>query len=528
MSNTSFFGAPNTSLQVPLKSKRHQLTLFEKKEIINAANKNSSQSELAKRFGVARTTIIGIIKSKEAVINAIENGADPKRNKIKQSKYEDHDKAMFSWFCQIRSHNLPVSGQLLQQKAKEIAVEMNLVEFCASNGWLRNFLRRHSIILKTNQGEAGDINITELREWQQQTLQETIQQYSPEDVFNVDEAGLFWRLLPNKTFAFKGKNCTSCKKNKERITMLLGANMTGTEKLPILIIGRSNNPRCFKNATIPVRYVSNKKSWMTATIFENWLKEWDRKLIAKGRKVLLFVDKCSAHPSAIQLSNINLKFFLPNTTALAQPMDQGIIQNVKIIYKRLLLRKMIDAIDANISFTFNLLNALQMLQQAWVEVKVETIKNCFKKAHFIENEEIHEVPEDDAIGDEELNVLWQYLKSKDTLDDNISLNDYMTIDEELVTYGDMTIKEVIESVINNQNNESIVSNDSNELVNEVEEPPVSYRDAQQAWGILRRYLENNEKDLTMLNIFYTIDDVIAKHRSKELIQKKLTDYVIKN
>ena len=52
-------------------------------------------------------------------------------------------------------------------------------------------------------------------------------------------------------------------------------------------------------------------------IFDEFLKKWDRKLGREKRKILLFVDNCSAHPK-IQLQNIELKFFLPNTTAESQ------------------------------------------------------------------------------------------------------------------------------------------------------------------------------------------------------------------
>lgn len=54
----------------------------------------------------------------------------------------------------------------------------------------------------------------------------------------------------------------SGKKSKNRITVLVGSNMTGTEKLPLLVIGKSARPRCFKKAVIPVGYAANKKAWM--------------------------------------------------------------------------------------------------------------------------------------------------------------------------------------------------------------------------------------------------------------------------
>jgi hypothetical protein len=43
--------------------------------------------------------------------------------------------------------------------------------------------------------------------------------------------------------------------------------MDGSEKIPLLVIGKSLNPRCFgkKNnrAKLPVNYKANKKAWMT-------------------------------------------------------------------------------------------------------------------------------------------------------------------------------------------------------------------------------------------------------------------------
>ena len=46
------------------------------------------------------------------------------------------------------------------------------------------------------------------------------------------------------------------------------------EKLKPLVIGKSKNPRCFKNVRIgnlPVHYMANKKAWMTSQIFCEWI-----------------------------------------------------------------------------------------------------------------------------------------------------------------------------------------------------------------------------------------------------------------
>lgn len=149
--------------------------------------------------------------------------------------------------------------------------------FKASNGWLDNFKERHGIVFKEVQGEAAAVDMEAVDNWRQDILSKLLAEYSPSNVFNVDETGLFWRLMPDKTMTFKGNllilaclaldlgdKCSGGKKSKERITVLVGSNMDGSEKIPLLIIGKSKKPRCFKSAKIPVEYEANKKAWMTS------------------------------------------------------------------------------------------------------------------------------------------------------------------------------------------------------------------------------------------------------------------------
>lgn len=108
-------------------------------------------------------------------------------------------------------------------------------------------------------------------------LVEMIGDTDDKDVFNVDKTGLFYKCTSDKTMTFKKETCSGGQRSKERITVLVGANMDGSEKLPLLVIGKSKNPRCFKNVkSKAVPYEGNKKPWMTAVIFENWLLELDK------------------------------------------------------------------------------------------------------------------------------------------------------------------------------------------------------------------------------------------------------------
>jgi uncharacterized protein GlcG (DUF336 family) len=76
------------------------------------------------------------------------------------------------------------------------------------------------------------------------------------------------------------------KGNKTRITIAVTANADGSEKLPLLIIGKYAKPRAFQKKTgaqLGFEYYSNQRAWMTSVIFEDWIKKFDQKM--KNKKL---------------------------------------------------------------------------------------------------------------------------------------------------------------------------------------------------------------------------------------------------
>ena len=59
----------------------------------------------------------------------------------------------------------------------------------------------------------------------------------------------------------------------------------------------------------------------------------------------MFLNNCSANPSEDELvsadDKITAKFLPPNVTALVQPMDQGVLESIKSVYRKLNLRDLI-------------------------------------------------------------------------------------------------------------------------------------------------------------------------------------------
>ena len=306
-----------------------------------------SKSVIAKEFNIPASTLSTFIKNKDKIEEEFTNlkKKAKKQTKVRKSKYPELEKCLIKWFTQEREKKIPLSGPILQSKAKEFADRLQISNFEATNGWFDGFKKRHGIIFKNVCGESGAVNVNEASEWKKQLLQ-MIDNVKAKDVFNVDEAGLFFQCTPDKSLTFKGEVCNGGKLSKLRVTLLIGANMDGSEKLPLLMIGKSANPRCFKNVKKkPVEYESNSKAWMTKIIFEKWLTKLDQRLRKEKRTILLFIDNCSAHPTDLSFTNIKIIFFPPNMTSVLQPMDQGVIKTFKHYYRREVILRILAGIN---------------------------------------------------------------------------------------------------------------------------------------------------------------------------------------
>ncbi|GBM05755.1 Tigger transposable element-derived protein 4 [Araneus ventricosus] len=201
------------------------------------------------------------------VLNSNEN---LKNLKFRKTETSEIDEVLMKWLRPARAKNIPGSGVLLQEKAREVGESLGLETFKGSNGWLEKFRTRHNIFFKQICGEEKSVNPNEVTVWIGK-LKSLLKGYDCRDIFNADETGLFYRVLPDKTLCFKGEKCNSGKISKERLTILLCCNVLGDFETPV-VIGKAEKPRCFKNIDVQklsVSWKSNKKAWMTTEIMSD-------------------------------------------------------------------------------------------------------------------------------------------------------------------------------------------------------------------------------------------------------------------
>jgi len=146
---------------------------------------------------------------------------------------------------------------------------------------------------------------------------------------------LFYEMLPSQTLSITVKIYGKIK-SKKRVIIVFCTNINGTDKHILSVIGHSRKPRCFNNVNhnAYVQYFHDKKAWMTSTIFNKWLENFDVHVGTNNKNMLLIFGNAPSHKSLYKLMNTTIIFLPPCTTSKLQPLDAGVIRTFKAYYKR--------------------------------------------------------------------------------------------------------------------------------------------------------------------------------------------------
>lgn len=215
----------------------------------------------------------------------------------REVKFPLLEHAMSLWVENVTAGGVTLTDLLIKEKARIFAQALNIqeCELLFSNGWLEKFKKRNNIRRYRAHGEAGSAPLESLPE-EREKLRKLLSRFTPDRIYNIDETGLFYRMPPNQTLSTKP--ILGQKKDKTRITILLGVNATGTDKLMPWVIGNAKRPRPLSRVNLerlPVRYRSNPKAWMNSSLFKEVLRHMDSYFRAQNKKILLLVDNAPSH-----------------------------------------------------------------------------------------------------------------------------------------------------------------------------------------------------------------------------------------
>lgn len=500
------------------------LSLAKKLQILEAL-KLKKPKEVAFDFKIGYSTVRKIRQQEEEIRKTAMINGNLDRKRKRESPNEEIGDALIAWFNQMRLENVVVNGPLMLEKAKQLSSTLGYDDFDPSHGWLERLKVRHNIKFMKVSGEKAAADHDGAEKWVKNVLPGIIEKYDPNDIFNADESGLFYKATPSGTLAVAGTQPTGGKVPKDRMTVLFLCNSTGSEK-KIFAIGKFKKPRCFNRAQPPLSYYSSANAWMTSWIWSDILQKFDREL--GDRKIVLLADNAACHKLEIQLKNIKLVFLPPNTTSLIQPLDQGIIRAAKAHYRTQVMRKILHAIESGISMndyikSIDFLKALHMLKRAWFLVSPTTISNCFRKAGIQRKAESESLEKNNESVD--IDTVAEIFSQPEFVDfiGSEEFEAFVDCDNDADCFGSLTDNEICDLVKRNRQTCINIATEADDDEPIDEESPVrmSHKDALMHLAAVRKYLEENFTDY---NAYYEIEDMIEKNVLKNCKQTKITDF----
>ncbi|MFS1564416.1 MAG: hypothetical protein ACL7AX_13685 [Candidatus Arsenophonus phytopathogenicus] len=538
------------------KRKRVVLTMEAKLKALERLDKGESVKLICDEYGVGKSTVNDWRKNRKSIqdfcMQIESDRALSTRCTLRKPNNEIVDDALWIWFMQERRKGTPISGPILKEKALMLHSKIeNGGEFTASEGWLTRWKHRHGINYLSVSGEklsADTAAASSFTDHFAKIIQEECLQ--PEQVYNIDETGVNFKKLPKKTFVSASeKSAPGFKLNKERITVALCTNATGTHRLPLFCVGKSKNPRAFKHlnkAALPVCYKAQKSAWMDSYLFKEWfVNEFVPKVKSYLKsnklpiKAVLILDNAPTHPQELECDiNIKLHFLPPNVTSLIQPMDQGVIESLKRRYRRKFLSEILERTEKNktglISAlkTLNIKDVIYMLAAAFEEIPDKTFVKSWRKiwpdlenilaSRGDDNPSVLEKPENH----EELNISFlsdlNLLPDCEEIDEN-DVEEWLKSDDQLENEI-LTDDEIITAVCQQEGFE-----EEEEEEEEEGEEKLSHEEGKQALDVATRYIEQ-QKESTSIDVMFIKKwrDYAFQQSIKTKRQKRITDFFQRN
>ncbi|XP_054423822.1 tigger transposable element-derived protein 1-like [Pteronotus mesoamericanus] len=392
------------------KRDRKSITLHVKLEVLRRFEEGEKLTQIARALGLATSTVASIRVNKDKIWANSQAATPVSAKQLTRCRgvVMGHMERLLSlWIEEQKRHNLPVSTLLIQDKARQLFAQLQHEQgdgaqaetFGASNGWFARFKARHNVLL-TDEPAVADAQAAACYPPLLRAILEE-GRYSPRQVFNVDETGLFWKRLPDRMLlALEGAAGPGPgpKAPKDHLTLLLGANAAGDFKLKPLLVYPSENPRALKGcskASLPVVWRSNRNDWLTPSIFQEWFTGCfcpavERYCTSHGlpHRALLLLDSAPCHPAHLgSLSaHVRVEFLPKNTSTLIQPMNQGIIAAFKAHYLRRTLSQLVQKKAGRdrpsmreFWRSYTVMAAVDNIAQAWAELQPATMNSAWRK-----------------------------------------------------------------------------------------------------------------------------------------------------
>ena len=224
--------------------KRQVISMETKVMIIKKLDSGEKMVNVARTFNINRFTVGTIYKNKDRIMEYVKSAVPMQSTIISKNRgklIEETEKLLSHWMEYQWQWRVRLSLTLIQEKAKSLFEDLKAKAgesaeeeaFAASHGWFQRFKKRANLSHVSVSGEAASVDEVDAEKFPI-NLKEFIDagDYAPQQIFNVNETGLFWKKMSEKTYiSRKEKTMAEFKAAKDRLTLVLGGNDSGDSKL---------------------------------------------------------------------------------------------------------------------------------------------------------------------------------------------------------------------------------------------------------------------------------------------------------
>lgn len=217
------------------KMKHSAYSVHEKFQCIEWIHRGRCKAALCREKRIPESDWCRDENKTKAAIDTMETEG-PEKKRINCSYYPELDKAQYEWFVEQRSAGVPLTGMLIREHTRKIYKTLERIRKDFS--LLKASYFDSSGPMVTNNCASLEIHVPLI--WRQQRHLFQNSRNTSKQIYNTDKTGLFLKILPRKTFAQKAdtSGAKGFKDQKDRITLLLACNWTGTHKLKPLVNGK--------------------------------------------------------------------------------------------------------------------------------------------------------------------------------------------------------------------------------------------------------------------------------------------------
>ena len=222
--------------------KRKRLTLAQKGKILAFLSNGATVSSLAASFG-SSLRFVQKIRSESTFLQKKlqDNSRNIQLKAFKTAKFPEVESLLFDFVHICRAAKLPICGATRRQRALQLRDKLlrkdltenehsRLQTFSASARSVNPFAQRHALQSVRFYGEGGSVSVENVIA-DISHLRQNVCDLNEEFVSNMDEAGLFFKLFPKKTYVLEYEDRrilrgTKNMKAKSRVSLYVYTNAT--------------------------------------------------------------------------------------------------------------------------------------------------------------------------------------------------------------------------------------------------------------------------------------------------------------